>query len=108
MVNSAYTCRWEYTFCPFQNATQKRVAASGSRPVVIGLWGDWQFPNEESAQSLKRRFLHAHYGDGGRCGSGNRDLQVEFVCESSEPFGILSADEDSTCRYKMRSVMLWS
>lgn len=42
--------RFEYSLCPFQNVTQRRV--TGGKPTLLGVWGTWTEPEVNSETAL--------------------------------------------------------
>lgn len=90
--------RFEYTFCPFQNVTQKR--STGSRPTLLGIWGEWVIP-DLSNEPLQ--YTKMTYSKGQACGQAERVTTVEIQCNASQ-FGILEngVTEIAPCRYQMK------
>mmetsp|Transcript_8590 Transcript_8590/g.12825 ORF Transcript_8590/g.12825 Transcript_8590/m.12825 type:complete len:198 (-) Transcript_8590:519-1112(-) len=79
--------RYEYSVCPFQNITQRRLI--GTRSTLLGVWGEWQFPiaNETSASKdmggPEDAVVHDTmiYPNGQSCGRKDRSTVLHLSCE---------------------------
>lgn len=102
--------RFEYTLCPFQNVTSKRIM--GQKTNLLGVWGNWQASNDDRPSTMT-------YVDGQPCtdenvmGGENKEItpgqltvtSVEIVCNHTKPIesvSILSVEEKSICSYHVR------
>lgn len=102
--------RFEYTLCPYQNVTSKRIM--GQKTNLLGVWGNWQASNDNKPSMMK-------YVDGQPCtddnmmGGESKEItpgqltvtSVEIVCTYTKPIEsvtILSVEETSVCSYHIR------
>lgn len=64
--------RYEYSVCPFQNITQRRLI--GSSATLLGVWGQWN--TNETHQSYDSML----YSNGQTCGRKGRSVQLGLLC----------------------------
>lgn len=86
--------RWEYTVCPYQNVTSKRIMAQKTN--VLGVWGHWT--TKQLDESTSRKYPIMEYTDGQGCNgedsflTGEKSLKddkethasVTLVCSSDD------------------------
>jgi hypothetical protein len=117
------TSKYVYSFCPFQNVTQK--STTSVLHVVLGVFDEWidqgeapvivaasssdaaaqetATPTPTAAASASHDGLVMSYTDGTACGNGKRrSTRVYFLC-STEPGGTRIGDvtEPATCEYEV-------
>lgn len=120
--------RYEYTICPFHNATQRRTTAV--KPQIIGIWGNWKTTTslvhtqkgpskkvdatgqsstaestEVSAGADAASAVHSYYNvmeftNGKNCGHGPGYTTVYLECEQDK-FEIKSVDSELNCEYAL-------
>lgn len=77
--------RFEYSICPFQNVTQKRIGSV--RPLLLGVWGHWDMSSSSSQFSSTRNFSTMKYSDGQPCALKEKSATVTLQClEESDYF----------------------
>jgi hypothetical protein len=117
--------RFEYSFCPFNNVTQRRII--GQRSTIIGVWGKWitidvnvneelldskslhpetsslRSNNASRALSGRRRFSEMVYSDGQGCGeSGFFSATARMNCGSGgRQFFISKIEEVTACSFRI-------
>lgn len=105
--------RWEYTVCPYQNVTSKRIMAQKTN--LLGVWGHWT--SKQSEESTSRKYPIMEYTDGQGCNgedsflTGEKSLRddkethasVTLICSSDDRkidhIHVLSVSE-SDCHYQ--------
>mmetsp|Transcript_11167 Transcript_11167/g.11595 ORF Transcript_11167/g.11595 Transcript_11167/m.11595 type:complete len:278 (+) Transcript_11167:60-893(+) len=86
--------RYEYSVCPFQNITQRRVI--GPSATLLGVWGQWSL--NETYQVYDTMI----YSNGQTCGRKGRSAKLVLSC-GHPTFEIFSKSvkESSTCEHEM-------
>jgi hypothetical protein len=67
--------RYEYSVCPFQNITQRRII--GSSATLLGVWGEWVTNETHHAYDTMS------YLNGQTCGRKGRSAQLGLSCGHS-------------------------
>ncbi|RWS23055.1 glucosidase 2 subunit beta-like protein 1 [Leptotrombidium deliense] len=81
-----------YTFCPFQNCSQKSSEEGATNEVSLGNWVRWSGPDDDKYSAMK-------FEGGQSCWNGPaRSVQVYFSC--GETNHITGASEPSRCEYR--------
>lgn len=64
--------RYEYSVCPFQNITQRRII--GPSATLLGVWGEW------TRNETHQRYDSMTYSNGQTCGRKGRSVQLGLSC----------------------------
>lgn len=84
--------RFEYSVCPFQNITQRRI--TGQYGNTLGTWGSWIIDDTSGPKD----FRVMKYNDGKSCGESKVDTTLILEC-GNEDFDVLSANDSVFCKY---------
>lgn len=93
--------RYEYTVCPFQNITQRRLI--GPSATLLGVWGEW------TRNETHQAYDTMNYLNGQTCGRKGRSVQLGLSC-GHPTFEILTnsiTEVSERERFVLVSLLLW-
>ena len=92
--------RFEYTICPFQNITNKRV--SSHRISLLGKWDGWTI-HDSTDPNLLYNYSLMSYGRGDACGGDTKSVTLTLDCgEEFNALEVVNVDENAgPCGYSI-------